>query len=131
MVSLDAERAGSDSAIGFGRIDERGAFGRVALGEKLGDGNFAEARIAVVGLDVGVGELHGLDAGVEFGGAVRASGGGRELLHDVEHFEGGDAVAVGRQLVDGPIAIGGVHRLNPLGGVGSEIVGGHGAAEIV
>jgi hypothetical protein len=96
-------------------IDEGCAFGCVVLGEELVNWNFAEARIAHVVLDVGVGELHGFDAGVEFGGAVRAGGCGRKLLHDVEHFKRGDAVAVGRQLVDGPIAIGGGDGLNPFG----------------
>ena len=41
--------------------------------------------------------------------------GHRKVLHDVEHGERGDTLAVGRKLVDGPAAIGGGDRLDPLG----------------
>ena len=77
-------------------IDEGRTFGRVVLREQLGNWNFAEARVAHVVLDVGVGELHGFNAGMEFGGAVRTGRCGGKALHDVEHFERGDAVAIGR-----------------------------------
>jgi len=49
-------------------------------------------------------------------------------FHDVEHFEGGNSLPVWRKFEDGPFAVGSGDGLDPLGGVGGEILGGHDAA---
>ena len=79
------------------------------------DRHRAESRIADVARHVGIGELLGFDHDVQRGGGVVAVILEREILHDVEHGERGDALAVGRQLVDLPAAIGGGDRLDPFG----------------
>ena len=46
----------------------------------------------------------------------------RKRLHDVEHFERGQALAVGRQFVDRPAAIGGGDGIDPFAGVLGKIL---------
>ena len=79
------------------------------------DGNGTEARIADVLIHVGVGQFLGLDHDVQRSDGVVAVVGHGKVFHDVEHGERGDALAVGRQLVDGPAAVGGGDGLHPLG----------------
>ena len=96
-------------------LDELGALGGELFGDELLDRDGSEARIADVLIHVGVGELLGLDHDVErIDGVVAVLGHGK-VLHDIEHGERGDALAVGRQFVDGPAAVGGGDGLDPLG----------------
>jgi hypothetical protein len=78
---------------------------------------------------VGVGQLHGFDALVHLVGVVRAAGSRRLGLHDVEHLQHGDTLAVGRQLENAPAAVIGGDRLHPLGRESGQVLGGHGAAQ--
>ncbi len=78
-------------------------------------GTRSEARITDVLIHVGVGKLLGLDHHLQrIDGIVAVLSHGK-VLHDVEHGESGDALAVGRKLVDGPAAVGGGDGLDPLG----------------
>ena len=91
-------------------------------------GTGSEARIADVLVHVGVGELLGLDHHVQrIDGVVAVLRHGK-VLHDVEHGERGDALAIGRQLVDGPAAVGGGDGLDPLGLEVAEVFQGMRAA---
>ena len=54
--------------------------------------------------------------------------GERKALHDVQHLERSDALAVGRNLVHSPPAIGGADRLHPLGTEFGEVRSRHRAA---
>ena len=79
-------------------------------------------------MHVGVGQLLGFDHHVHCVDGVVAVLGERKVFHDVEHGERGDALAVGRQLVNGPAAIGGRHGLDPLGPEVAEVFQGMNAA---
>ena len=87
-----------------------------------------EARVADVLVHVGIGELLGLDHHVQRVGGVVAVLRHGKVLHDVEHGERGDALAVGRQLVDSPAAVGGGDGLDPLGLEVAEVFEGVRAA---
>ena len=50
------------------------------------------------------------------------------MLHDVEHGERGDALAVGRKFVDFPAAVGGGDGIDPFGLEVGEIFEGMGSA---
>ncbi len=74
--------------------------------------------------EVGIGQFFRFDHGVQRAG-LRGTAevfAERKRLHDVEHFERGDALAVGRHLVDRPAAIGGGDGIDPFGGVVGEIL---------
>ena len=115
--------------LAFCGIDELRALFGVWLRKQAGNGNFRETWIGVVALEVRVGQLHGFDSLVEFFPAERAARSGRELLHDVQHFERRHALAVGRQLVDTPSAVGDGDGLDPFRRKISEVLGGHRAAK--
>ena len=127
-MSLRGRLAGSGLAVGFVGIDQLRALFGIVFREQAFHRNFGEARIGVVAIQIGIGQLHGFDLLVQFGDAERAVGRGGRSLHDVQHFERGHALAVGRKFVDGPAAIGGGDGLDPLGVKLGEVVGCHGAA---
>src|SRR6266446_4392890 len=54
----------------------------------------------------------------------------RKAADDVEHHQGGDALLVGRHLVDGPAAVVSRNRIDPLGREFRKVVRPHGAAEL-
>ncbi len=105
--------AGIDVAIRFLGVDKFGALRGVGFVEQAGDGNFGEARIADVAAKVSVGEFFRFDGdvvgigGARAGISFRRSGvlAEREIFHDVEHFESGDALAIGGNFGDGPAAV--------------------------
>ena len=107
LLSSCRDLRGNDLAGGFVHVDELGAFFGEVLRDHLLDGNRGEARIADVVIHVGVGELLGFDHHVQRIDGVMPVLRHGKVLHDVEHGERGDALAVGRQLVDGPAAVGG------------------------
>ena len=74
--------------------------GQQALGRHVD-----EVGIGVVGVAVGVGQLHRLDDGVEVVGAVVAHRLQVELLQDVERLQQHRALAVEPVLVDGVVAV--------------------------
>src|SRR5579872_403782 len=45
----------------------------------------------------------------------------RKCLHDVEHFQSGQTLAIWRQFVNGPAAIGGRNRVHPFCGIFGKI----------
>ena len=96
-------------SISFARLSAR------LFGDELLDGDRREARIADVLVHVGVGEFLGLDHDVEGIDGVMAILGHAEVLHDIEHGERGDALAVGRKFIDGPATVGSGDGLDPLG----------------
>ena len=108
--------------------DQRGA----RLGELLRlepvNGNLRELRVGVESDHVGVRELLRLDHRVQGARRVVAVLGERKGLHDVEHLERRDALAVRRQLVDRPTVIRRRNRVDPLAVEAGHIRGGHRAA---
>ena len=60
-------------------------------------GHLAETLVADVPEQVGIGELLGFDHRVQRARRVEAEVAHRERLHEVEHHERGDALAVGRE----------------------------------
>ena len=120
--------AGANVAHGAVRVDQRGTRRGVRLRPHHVHGNLGKARIGVVALHVGVGQLLGFDHQMQRLRGIVSGGSKRKRLHDVQHFEGRDALSIGRQFEYGPTAIrcgNGVHPLTvKLGKVGCS----HGAA---
>src|SRR6202034_1199560 len=100
----------------------------VFFGEHSGDRHARESLVGDVAKHVGVGKFFRLDHYVRNVGGI-AEIVERKRLHDVEHFESGDALPVGRNFVHGPAAIGGGDGFNPLAGKIGEVFGGHRSAE--
>ena len=75
------------------------------LANKVSTGKRRELWIADVPDQVGVGELLCLDHHVESLRAVESPILQRVLLHDVQHHQRGNAIAVRRQLADSPAAV--------------------------
>jgi len=96
-------------------------------------GEFLTVGITDVFGEIGVGKFFCFDHDVE---GFRGTEGvvflaERKRFHDVEHFEGGNSLPVWRKFEDGPIAVGSGDGLDPFGGVGGEILGGHDAAVVL
>ena len=89
--------------------------GGVRLREQPAHGHLGEARVGHVAAQVGVGQFLRLDLVVQRVGRLRPQLRQRKRLHDVEHLERRDALAVGRQFVDLPAAVLGRDRRHPLG----------------
>jgi hypothetical protein len=86
-------------------VYQPGSSGCVGFVNHCGDRHVHECRIGHVALHVGVGELLGLDHHVQRLRAMETETRERKALHQVEHHQGGDALRVGRNLVDRPAAI--------------------------
>ena len=87
-----------------------------ALIPAIGGSAFAAdpIRIGNVAALVGESELLRFDLDVKRVGAQRVHGGQREMLHDVEHLKRADALTVGRELINRPIAIGRRNGVDPF-----------------
>ena len=121
MVSAAGNCASHASSVGVTEqvacsvsIKLRARRGRI-LRKQLGHGNVAVVRIADIAQQVGVGEFLGFDHHVQSFGAVVAILRQRKSFHHVEHLKRRDSLSVGRQFRDGPAAIVGGDRLDPLG----------------
>ena len=125
------QRAGSHRAIRMRRINQHRTLRRIFLRQKLLHRNLAKARIAVVRLHIRVRQLHRFNACVQLSRAVRTRRISRKPLHDVQHLQRGDAVTIRRQLINCPVAIRGVDRLDPLRRIRSEIVRRHRSAQVL
>src|SRR5258705_470319 len=84
-----------------------------------------ELRIGGVPQHVRVGALLGLDHHVQRCGGREAVVAQRELLHQVEHDQRGDALRVGWNFVDAPSMIGRRNGIDPLGLEVPQIFGSH------
>ena len=126
--------AGDRRLAGLVRIDPAAQAGRVRLREQLLDRNRPELRVAVLGLQVRVGELLRLDhqvpvhrvRGPELGEVVSQLR--RAHLEDVQHLERGKALPGRRQLIDVVAVVVRGHRLHPLGLAFCQVLAGHHAA---
>ena len=82
QISCVASRrtAAGRSAVCFFRIDQRRALPGIVFGQQSLDRHFRETRVGVVAIQVGVGQLHGLDAIVQFHGRQWTAFVGRSVL---------------------------------------------------
>ena len=76
-------------------------------------------------VDVGEGELHGLDLQVLRGHAVHRQRRQVETVEDAQGDQRRDALTVGRDLVQGVVAVALLDGRDPLRAVGGEVGGGH------
>ena len=106
-------------------IDQPCAAGQVVLVQHLRRRQSHAARLGHVSVDVGKGQLHGLDLQVLRCHAVHRQRSQVEVLQDAQRDLRGDALPVGRNLVQRvpPVVLRG--RAHPLGPVGREIGLGH------
>ena len=95
-------------------VDEFRALGSELFGDELLHRDGSEARIADVLVHVGVGKFLGLDHDMESIDGVVAILCHGKVLHDIEHRQRGDALAIGGQLIDSPAAVSGRDGLDPL-----------------
>ena len=84
-------------------------------------GNVAELRIADVAVHVRISQLFRFDHGLQRVGGVLSPLRERKSLHDVEHLQRGDALAVRRDFVDGPAVVSGRNRLDPFARIIGQI----------
>ena len=115
LVELCRDLGGNDLAGGLTHVDEFSALGSELFGDKLLHRDGREARIADVLVHIGVGKFLGLDHDMESIDGVVAILCHGKVLHDIEHGQRGDALAIGGQLIDSPATVGGGDGLNPLG----------------
>ena len=128
-VAVAGRLAGMDGREDAVEPDELGALLGVVLGVEPVDGDLGEVRIGVVAGAVFVGEALGFDLDVEGVGGLEAHAAQVEVLEDVEHLQGGEALGVGGHGVDVDAAIVGDEGLDPLGVLVAEVVGGEPAAD--
>ncbi len=97
--------AGDERARGVLRVDQFGALGRIRLRQQPLCGHLHELRIAIVGVPIRIGELQGLDEGVEVIGAVVPHRLEIEGLEDVQGLQQNRSLASEGVLVDVVAAI--------------------------
>ena len=105
------------------RVDQRGALLGVGLRQQALGRHLHERRVGVVGVAVGVGQLHRLGHGVHVVGAVVPHRRQVEGLEDVERLQQHRALAREAVLVDGVAAVGRRRRLLDAGEVLGEVAG--------
>ena len=100
VAILERGVAGVIGAGGAGGVDKPAPLGGVGLREQALQRNLGERRVGVELRAVLEGELLGLDQQVQGVGGAVAHLREVEAFEDVEHLERGDALRVGRQLID-------------------------------
>src|SRR6185437_11828939 len=117
-----------DVAVRLVGIDQACPLSAILPGNQALHRNFAEARVSVVAIEVGVGKLHRFNLLVQFDGTLWTPGIRLEIGHDVQHFQSSHSLAVGRRLVNAPAAVVNGDGVHPLGGELSQVIGLHSAA---
>ncbi len=113
-------------------VDQLGARLQILLVEKLLRLHFGHVLdVGHVAPGVGEGDLQRLDLQVQAVGAVHGVRADVEVLQHPEGHQRDDALAVGRNLVQGVAAIVHLERLHPVGLVGGEVGGAHDAAVLL
>jgi hypothetical protein len=107
--------------LGGAGADEFAALGGVGFGEEAAEGDFGKIGVGVKFRAVFEGEFFGFDHRVQGVGRVVTEAGEIVVLEDVEHLKRGDALTVGRQLVDVVAAVVHGDGLDPGGGVLREV----------
>ena len=113
--------AGDERPRRLPRVDQRRALLRIGLRQQAFARHLHERRVGVVGVAVGVGQLHRLGDGVHVVGAVVAHRRQVERLEDVERLQQHRPLAREAVLVDGVAAIGRGRRLLDAGEVLGEV----------
>lgn len=111
-----------------GQVDQPGPAVQVRVIEHLLRRDFHAARIGDIAVQVGERQLHGLDLQMLRLHRIDRHVGQVEALADAQRDQRGDALPVGRDLVQLVAAVGAGNRLDPLGAVIAQIVQRHGAA---
>ena len=119
---------GGTSIGGRLQVDQLGPLCGILLRDQLRDRQLAERRIGVELGPIGKGQLLGLDEQVKPLGTAGAHPADIVRLDQVEHLQGGDALAVGRQFPDVVAAVVGRDRLDPFGRVIGQVLERHVAA---
>src|SRR5215469_18950266 len=112
-------------------VDGGGTLSSVVLGDDAARRYLCEAGISVVAIEVSIGQLLSFDLDVECVGASEAPVWKWILLENVQHFERSHSLAVRRQFINHPAAVGGRNRFDPLGLEIRQVFGSHHAAEAV
>ena len=104
--------------------DQHRPLGQVGRIDQPVDRDVDDRLVADEGIDIGEGQLHGLD--LEVPGRGIDLGMGRQVGsgQGAERHEGGDALPVGRDLPHLVTPVGDPDRIDPLSVVGGEVVGG-------
>ena len=110
-------------------VDQGGALAGVGHRKHPRHGDLAETRVGYIAVQVGIRQFLGFNLGVQLVHPARRISREREEREDVEHLDGRDALAIGRQLIDFPTAVYGGDGLHPLGFKLAQIGRGHFAAE--
>ena len=117
------------AVVGVVGVHQRGAGPGIWLGDQLGHGDPGEGGVGVIPGAIFVGELLGLDQDVEPLGGVRAHALEVVGLHQVEHLEHGDPLAVRRELPDVKAPVIRRDGLVPRRGMAREVLLGEQAAD--
>ena len=110
------------------QVDQLGAAVKVGVVQHLRRGERHGARLAHVAVDVGKGQLHGLDLQVLRGHAVHRQAGQVEAVQDAQGDQCRDALPIGRNLMHRVAAVVLGDGRHPLGPVGREVGRSHGSA---
>ena len=109
-------------------VYETGAFAQVVAVQQLRGGDAHMVQVGVVLMQVGKGQLHGLDLQVHAVHAVEVLLAHAQLVQHAQRHQRRNALAVGRNLVDHRVAELLRHRAHPVGLVRGQIFLAHHAA---